>query len=182
MAYSSASCCRLVDPCDPRVESGGPGPEAPPSGEAPGPLVYRHFIWFDLKRNQGNALLTEGLTLLRDETFVVGRFERRPQSLQALFKFRKLMAEVRSAIAATLTLYVAVSTIVQVQVAAADSVLVEIDTVDLAHIHEACAFRPAEHSLQRFPVRLHISSIFLLTAAPVFAAHSAGDTFGLTRS
>jgi len=153
-----------------------------PAVRDPGASVDRYFIRLDLKRQQGNPLVTEDFSLLGDETFVVWRFERRVQTLQALFKFRKLLAEVRPEIAAPLTLYVAVSAIVQAQIAPADSVFVEIDTVGLAHIHEAYAFRPAEHSLQRFPVRLHISSIFLLTAALVSVAHSAGDTSGLTRS
>src|SRR6266849_7082780 len=47
--------------------------------------VDRYFVWFDLNRQQGNSVLTQGFLLLCDETFVVGRFQSSSQAPQTLF-------------------------------------------------------------------------------------------------
>ena len=44
----------------------------------------RHFVWFDLNRQQGNPVLAQSFSLLCDETFVVGRLESRSQAFQTL--------------------------------------------------------------------------------------------------
>jgi len=147
-----------------------------------GALVDRQFVWFDVNCQQGNSLLTQDFSFSCDEAFVVRGFETRLQTLQTLFEFRKFLVEIRLPMAPPLPGYVAIAIIVQIQIATADSVFIEVDSVHPAHKHEACAPSLADHFFQRFPVGVHTSSIRLFTVASVFAERSAEDTFGLARS
>ena len=104
----------------------------------------RHFVWFDLNRKQGNPVSAKNFSLLGDETLVVWRLQSRSQASQQLLQFRELLFEVRRGVASRLARSVAVPIIVQVEIAATDSVFVEIDAILAAHEHEARAPRSAQ--------------------------------------
>jgi len=138
--------------------------------------VDRHFVWFDLNRQQGDPVLAQSFPLLGDETLVVRRLESRSQGFQQLLQSRQFLLEVGRGVASWLVRSVAVSIIVQVQIAATDSVFVEIDSIRATHEHEPSAPRGTQPILQRFPIRFH--ALYPLIAAPLSAAHWSASTSG----
>jgi hypothetical protein len=68
MAYSSPFSCRMPDPRSNRSGTAGGGGS-----------MDRHFVWFDLNRQQGYPMLAQRFSLLSDESLVVRRLESRSQ-------------------------------------------------------------------------------------------------------
>jgi hypothetical protein len=77
MGYFSAFSCRMPDP------RSRPAQLLIKQDEW-GRSVDRRFAWFDLNRQQGNPVLTQGFPLLCHETFVVGGLQSRSQGFQTL--------------------------------------------------------------------------------------------------
>src|SRR5260370_24330936 len=86
---------------------------------------------------------------------IVGSLERCTTSSKVDFKLGELGGKVRIHKARGLIPDVATTPVIEVKIRARDSVLVLVNTVHTAHVHETHASIWAELFLERFPIRVH---------------------------
>src|SRR5713226_10493654 len=102
-----------------------------------------------------NPKALQNLLLPSDVMIVVGSLKRRIASSKVGFKLGELGCKVRIRKSGGLIPYVATTPVIEVKIRARDSVLVLVNTVHTAHVHETHASIWAELFLERLPIRVH---------------------------
>src|SRR5260370_8862520 len=86
---------------------------------------------------------------------IVGSLERRTASVKVGFKPGEFGHKICDHKSRSLIPYVATTPVIEVKIRARDSVLVLVNTVHTAHVHETHASIWAELFLERLPIRVH---------------------------
>jgi hypothetical protein len=79
-----------------------------------------------------------------DKVLVVARFQIGAETFQQIFKQGQLLLPLSSAVTALSQWHIATTGVVEMNIGAADPVLVEVNTVDPSHVHESHAPGPAQ--------------------------------------
>src|SRR6266536_721712 len=81
------------------------------------------------------------------------------QIVQKLFQFCEFQIEINWRVTARPRCNVAVPVIIQVEISAADAMLVQVDAIHASHVHETGAAQATQSGFQRLPVRFHNRSV-----------------------
>src|SRR5271166_3586124 len=123
-----------------------------------------YVLWLDLDRQKRNPLLLQCVTLPNDKLFVIRGGQAGIQPGKASLHLAEFYTPVSRDITSFLCFQVTIACIIQVQVRAGDPMLVLVDPVDSAHVHESHASGRAQPLLQRSPIRFHFASPFTAAA------------------
>src|SRR5271157_5524305 len=96
-------------------------------------------VGLDLDRQKRNPLLLQCVTLPNDKLLIVGGGQAGIQPGQASLHLAEFDTPISRRVTSFLCLQVIFARIIQVQVSASDPMLVMVDPVDSAHVHESHA-------------------------------------------
>ena len=135
-----------------------------PKGRICGNSVHRHVFRLHLEPQYGNTGLFQRAILPCDVLVIVDGLESLSQFSKRCLDLPELYRKLRCFVSPVSSADVAVSAVIEAQVASCEPVFIEVDTIHPSHVHEPHAACAAEPLFQGFPNRFHSVSCLLFCA------------------